>query len=498
MHNTLICGLGQEKEIACGGYTQQLRWVDEKSSPKSKQTTVTVLLQTYSSPSCIKSININPYGFYLTDPQDRNLLEYHLHILPQLIYLNKSRFASIQAMEFLNTVESNNLVYPTALASAASHLFNQGCITKFEFFKKRQQALRAVRAAVGTPKDEQAMSQVKARRLPTRCHDYTISASLRLAGVELIQGSDLQAIYPFIYGTAALVRERYAFAEEKGGINQQEADLNSSLFVLTKRMLAYFDIMSSVPCARRPFLEEKYWLVDIGHIEEQKNNDSGLDPVMGCFATIIGLTGESAALVSQYFEQLISAPAFHNSQKDILHRLASWVPLRPNNQAGVEAGQEYDMCVSAGKAHSLATQIFLLRSADFNQNSPQLRILFHALHAAITGVVISSAPMTTMLWPLWVLACECYDSQSRDEIALPILDQLFQRLAFRNVSTCIKVIQERIWTLSSSDVVVSRLNEASALDETMESTLRIPLPGGWRQSEWVRYCWVNKIELILA
>lgn len=471
-----------------------------------------------------RTLNLNSFGVYITNQRDRSLWEYSLSVLPNLVFLNKSRSATISAMRVLGAMDDKAILYPAALASAASHLFARGAITNLEFYEKRQIALRNLRAAIAAPKQDAFKARTsfdpgQQECIPTRCCDHTIEASLRLAAIELMQGAGFRCIYPFLCGTASLVGERHEYAEHLHPKHRGLANLNSPYFILTKRMLAYFDVLSCVPCARRPLLDEKYWLTDEWCVREENIDGSGLDPVMGCFATVIGLTGKSAALVCMHFEGRIGTDYFRSNHRTLLRRLANWKPLLPESSLSTERAseakyscrtpdsgpisekyQEYTLCVSAGNAHSIATQIFLHRATNFDQYSHVIQSLVCSLRAAVVEVGVESTPTTTMLWPLWVLACECYDTGTRNQTVVPFFSELLERQGFLNIAQCFDILQERIWKLRSVPDPTSLKHDISETHNfKTDGTIECDEPGNsWQQSQWVLFCWAEKIELILA
>jgi len=268
-------------------------------------------------------------------------------------------------------------------------------------------------------------------------------------------------------------------------------------------MLAYFDIFSCLPCARPPILHERYWLRDEACVAEENTDGSGLDPVMGCFPAVIGLIGRSAALVSAVFGEDIKMSQYLVDRDELLRSLAEWKPLErlpPIDSTSASShdlmDEEYNICLSAGKAHSLATQIYLHRTTNFDQHSEELQKLTGTLRDSILEVGVSSASATVMLWPFWVLGCESYDTTFRDEVVAPMFTALASRQGFLNISQCFKTLQERIWVLRPVPVPVHKpaqeyikLEDFDGLDQ--DDT-------GWYQSQWARYCWKEMLEVILA
>jgi len=315
------------------------------------------------------------------------------------------------------------------------------------------------------------------------------------------QGVDVRSFRGFLQGTTTLVMERHKYADDLGPGNRCLAELDSTQFVLTKRMLAYFDIFSCLPCVRPPILHERYWLIDESCIAEENIDGSGLDPVMGCFPAVIGFIGRSAALVHALFGGQIKMSQYLITRDDLLRLLATWKPLEPVSpkefpySSSLESmREEYQICLSAGKAHSLATQIFLHRTTNFVQNSEEVQLLTRSLCDAILEVGVSSVSTTVMLWPLWVLGCESYNTEFRNEVVAPMFSALVRRQGFSNISQCFKTLQEQIWILRSVPI-----NEAAQNYVELEDFNTLDHDNtGWYQSQWARYCWEEKVELIFA
>ncbi|KAF2794576.1 hypothetical protein K505DRAFT_383735 [Melanomma pulvis-pyrius CBS 109.77] len=530
------CRRCKERGVTCEGFTPRLQWVDSASSVgrtsvasrkrKQKQDTLAPISDAKSNgwiekrdslSNAMEQCQIRPIPRYLnpngpnfTTSLDRTLYDHSLSILPNLVFLNRSRSPEINAAHVYELHNSDPELRSALLVSSATHLFIQGVVTEIDFLRIRQRALKAVRSAiiaVSTPDtanrdthgDGYMMPRQQEQVLSLNFSDAVLAASLKLSAAGLIRGEPLHTILPLLQGTVFLVMERHRLAEtttDSGPIIISHAtkSLGSPSFTLTKRMLAYFDIMSCVPRARAPYFAERYWLTDKA-CEEQENIDgSGLDPTMGCFPILFALLGRCSAFVNVRFSNTVLTEHLQSVEKTLLYNLETWTPLprRKNTKSVTKLNAtqslDYNTCLSAGNAHRLATQVFLIRSRDFDRSSAQVKKLVQSLAAEIQKVPIQSAPMTTMLWPLWVLGCESYDPSTRDQIVMPIFDQLLKRQSFHNIRLTFEALRDRIWRLAYGGEVFS----ISLEFKTPSSQYR------WQQSEWVKYCWAEKVELTLA
>jgi hypothetical protein len=438
-----------------------------------------------------------------------------MSILPNLVFLNRARSSEICAAQIYELHDADAGLRSALLISSATHLFVQGVVSKIEFLKIRQRALRAISNAVLARQEPDNSTQrfLKTTSVATHpwgqvgslnCSDAYLSASLNLSATGLILGEPLHNILPLIQGTVLFVMERHRFADyaskrQSSSPLAATSNISSHSFTITKRMLAYFDIMSCVPCARTPYMAEHYWFTDKACVEQQNMDGSGLDLIMGCFPVLFALLGRCSTLVNSRFKNVISLDKLHTIEVSLLHDLQHWTPLpqrlpilnaSPGHGSYTFHASDYRICVSAGNAYSLATQIFLLRSRDFDETSSQVEALVHLLSIEVLQVPIESAPMTTMLWPLWVLGCESYDSATRDDTIMPIFNRLLDRQSFRNIHLTLEALRNRIWRLGHGT------GEIALKERVVEKSSPSQYP--WRQSEWVKYCWVEKVELTLA
>jgi hypothetical protein len=458
---------------------------------------------------------LNPNGPRFTNALDRILYDHSLSILPNLVFLNRARSSEICAAQIYELHDADAGLRSALLVSSATHLFVQGVVSKLDFLKIRQRALRAISNAVLAKQEpdnstQRLLTVTSAATNPwgqvgsLHCSDAYLSASLNLSATGLILGEPLHNILPLIQGTVLFVMQRHRFAEfaSKRQSSSPLAVINnisSHSFTITKRMLAYFDIMSCVPCARTPYMAELYWFTDKACVEQQNMDGSGLDLTMGCFPVLFALLGRCSTFIDSRFKNVTTLDKLHAIEVSLLNDLQHWSPLpqrlpilstSPGHDSYTFHTSDYRICVFAGNAYSLATQIFLLRSRDFDETSSQIEALVHLLSMEILQVPIESAPMTTMLWPLWVLGCESYDPATRDGTIMPIFNRLLQRQSFRNIHLALEALRTRIWRLGHGT------GETALKERAVEESSSSQYP--WRQSEWVKYCWVEKIQLTLA
>ncbi|KAF2020585.1 hypothetical protein BU24DRAFT_456643 [Aaosphaeria arxii CBS 175.79] len=525
------CKRCEVRGVVCGGYPLQIRWVNDPSPTdeparalkKQHQGQHNIIEPSGFSRSYenhTKALELRTGSIYLSDVHcmlafpdrlqlhstlDKNLYDHSVSTLPNLVFLNRLRSHDINNAHIWALHNADSGVRAALLLSSATHLFIKGCVPEVDFLKIRQRAFRAVRTGVEaslgrrtrrTSSISNCLSiTTNEQKPPSYGLDVLITASLKLAATALINGELLENALPILQGTAFLVMERHRLARSNSSdISANEP--NSPILAISVRMLAYFDIMSSVPCARAPYLPEEYWLTDKQCTSQENIDGSGLDPAMGCFPIVFALLGRSAALIDARFSGSLSPSHATSIAQTLLHDLEHWAPLprrlqHPNASptSPPPHDDEYAICVSAGNAYSLATRIYLLRSWDHDPDSPAIQSLVKQLHFEVLNVPMHSAPMTAMLWPLWVLGCESYTAEMRDAMVLRTLGLLFERNTFRNIQQTREMLESRIWRLEGGD--------HGGLDGGDEEGLR----DGCRrygQAEWVRYCWEEGIRLILA
>ena len=347
------------------------------------------------------------------------------------------------------------------MASAAIHLSLAGLVDQHLVFTKKSRALKAMRAAIARRQTINMRSysthpSKSASALPLDLRDcMVLCASTSLIGMELSQGSPLSQILPLISGSTTLIMERSHAANDGSS--------PPAIFRHCQRLVAYFDVLSCVPCPRAPLLDADNWFRDSD--EESLNHD----PLMGCFSEIFVLIGKAASLIRAFYTGQVEAKEFSIQQDQLMSQLDSWQPFQGRASLLEDPSKDMQEFVSAqaGNAHKLATMLFLARSGDAAEAVWSLHVqnLISRLRHAIFCVPINSPFIATMLWPAFVLGCESRESSEQAETTQWFLDVLLKQ-RFENIRVALRALQEDIWPNAC-------LN-------------------------WVKTCWDHKIQLTMA
>lgn len=555
----------------CEGYVQRLRWLDDAPSfAVAKTTTESTAcdphIRRYSVSQCSPTAvglqhrsptsnglrvnhslaqlkvysNPSPEPIHLRDPRDQLYLSHWLATMQDIIYLDQRLSIQIQSIHLYSMTQSPSIMLPLITAVSAAHMFAQGITTATDVLSAKSRAFRAVRRAMQPCTDYKQNVLLPVSAMTPSCdiaasfrstsalEDLTISASIMLGGIEVMQGAEFSQFDPILQGTTSLIKARHhclscvcRLCSER----RLEATLGvgSLLFISTSNMVAYFDIMCCVPCARSPLLDVKYWPNDVDDVRAlQSTNaafDISLDPVMGYCRSIFVILGESSALIDLWYTGGITLCRYREARQSLMDRLHQATRRLPQTRPQSIPAQvtdddsNHNACVSAAHAHSLATQIFLLRSTDYSQLSTSVSTLIPQLWSAVLGVPFDSYATTMMLWPLWVLGCESFAGESRQRAELVnLFDRMFDRQSILNIRVCLETLRSRIWGLGSD------IDDPSSARTYHTSTSSIgiispPSPKGildspsscgdsrqlhTNQASWVWYCWDQKIQLVLA
>lgn len=555
----------------CEGYVQRLRWLDDAPSSAvakiitestacdhhthrstvAQYSSTAVGLQ-YRSPTSnglwvnhslarLKVYsNPSPEPILLRDPRDQLYLSHWLATMQDIIYLDQGLSIQIQSIHLYSLTKSPSIMLPLITAVSAAHMFAQGITTATDVLSAKSRAFRAVRKAMQPCTDHKhnILSPISAMtpscdiaacfRSTSALEDLTISASIMLGGIEVMQGAEFSQFDPILQGTTSLIKARHHCLSCVCRLCSErrfEATLGvgSLLFINTSIMVAYFDIMCCVPCARSPLLDVKYWPKDVDDVRTlQSANtafDISLDPVMGYCRSIFAILGESSTLIDIWYTGGITLCRYREAKDSLMVRLRQATQRLPQSRPqsmparATDDDSNHNACVSAAHAHSLATQIFLLRSTDYSRLSTLVSTLIPQLWSAVLGVPFDSYATTMMLWPLWVLGCECFAGESRQRAELVTLfDRMFDRQSILNIRVCLETLRSRIWGLGTdfedpSSAPTYHLS-TSPLGITSPPSSKGVLEGPSsrgdnrqlhiNQASWVWYCWDQKIQLVLA
>jgi hypothetical protein len=330
--------------------------------------------------------------------------------------------------------------------------------------------------------------------------------------------------------------------------------VDSLILATTIDTLFYFDTMSCLPCARRPISSALHARTD--NMDDKNQKGTGMrsrpHPTLGFAADILFTIGKAATLVADFYAKSIDRQRFDRARTSLMHELTSsiltlsalWATWSEPSANGpqqttsaftstgsipVENVENHNANVAAAQAHAYATQIFLLRSTDFEKDSQEIIELVRQLALNIAKVTRDSAPMSVMLWPLWVLGCESYSERKAEvqvqiglvenqrEAAAKCFTVMFERMHMLNIQVAFKALMKHIWCcneqrgeqLHSSFTQV----ESDTLSPAWPSTPgeNIPSfssyitetsgphnPQSQQQSYWVRKCWLENIGLLFC
>lgn len=301
--------------------------------------------------------------------------------------------------------------------------------------------------------------------------------------IALLQGVkclwDWRRIRPFYHGEHVL-----------------QSALKNELLMSNIKMMAYFDIMCCVPCARPPILEQSAWDTYLTYSTDRSGLTAGPDVVFGYCTGLLPLIGESAALIHDLFAQNISLMAFLSSRKQLICSLQRCCDeLPPQNrpfQCSEQSFQDADYgrtrnhnaCISAALAHGLATQIFLWRAYS-HQSEIDVDYSFavQVLASLTREVALDTSPATMMLWPMFVLGCESRPGTSLRQEIIFRFRMMLAKQGLMNIRSAYEALLHRIWLL---DVANEDCQDVCLFTD---ETLRPP---------WTWYCWKEKVELCLA
>lgn len=404
--------------------------------------------------------------------------------------------------------QPGSVALPAILAGSAAHMLSLRMIPEYCFVQARQRSLRTMintlKALDAKPTDASntETSLRKPHHPPAALNDASILASLLLLGPGIIWGgSDHQSsqVRWLLQGARALIVERHRYFQCHCGSthparSMPQFKLDSPLFMSAVRSLAYTDILACVPCAKKPLIDKAYWLTQATHSMYTGAQALRPDMDVGYCAPVLSLLGDCATAVNELYSTSINSTAFLARQAMLISQLELAVQDLPpfvdvESLAGIEGPVDEQMVaahnhsISAALSHALATQIFLLRSTNFWPESTAITVLRNRLYYLISSVPIEHPAATIMLWPIWVLGCECYsdnDQPSRQYVATTLKSR-HENARMNNVEMCLSRLQQDIW-----------VQRFEYLDEVLKQSQ--PL----QQSAWVRRCWDQKIELLLA
>lgn len=404
--------------------------------------------------------------------------------------------------------QPESVALPAILAGSAAHMLSLNLIPEQVFVQAKQRSLKTM---IKTLKDfnstsindlDTGTSTQEPHQPPTALNDASVLASLLLLGPGIIYGGsdhNIAHVRWLLQGARSLIVERYKYFQCHCGSthparSMPQFKLDSPLFVSTVRSLAYTDILACVPCAKKPLFHKAYWLDEATRSMYTGAQALRPDMDLGYCASILSLLGDCATAVDELYSQSINKTTFLARQAMLVKQLELAIqdlpPFVDSESIGDVQGPvnkhmivAHNHSIRAASSHALATQIFLLRSTNLWPESPGITILRNRLYYLISSVPIDHPAATIMLWPIWVLGCECYsdDDQPSRQYVTTILKSTYESSRMNNVEMCLTRLKQDIWT-----------QRFEFLDEVLKQSQSL------QQSAWVRRCWDQKIELLLA
>jgi hypothetical protein len=374
------------------------------------------------------------------------------------------------------------------LAASSAHMFSLGYVSESSFFAAKQRSLTSMITELNGINS--AVVDIH-HHAPVAVDDATLLAALLLLGPEIINAGSKEGpaqVRWLLQGARTLIVERHKYFAclcplAHPGRPLLRYRLDSPIFTSCVRSLAFTDIITSVPCARRPVIHKKYWLPDALLAAEEGLRTMKPDPDLGYSADVLSLLGDAVSDVSDLLTKSTSRETFLGNECILQGRLDNAVESVQRHLTGDMTGS-HAYNIAATTCLALATKIFLLRGTDFASASPLVEVLRSRLYEMMSIVPIENSASTTLLWPLWVLGCESYaDSTrpSRHDVSTH-LQRLYDSQRMKNVKQCLDTLRGRIW---------HRHAEACMSEQCLGC-------GRQEQSSWVLRCWQERIELLLA
>ncbi|KIW47426.1 uncharacterized protein PV06_00123 [Exophiala oligosperma] len=516
------CRRCADRGVACKGYAKPLRWVGEAqpkggSTSTKKQRPTPVYRKQQAGNQTEYQVSYRRQTLRLVstvhplDALDRALFDHWMKMTLELVCLDPAASQDLGQMYYHLSTKEGSVTLRAMLTNSAAHLLSLGRIPDSTFALVQQKAFKALRCSLNNFTAESNMS-INDRTSPNGHHmplpsldDDTIVGSLLLIGDEIIRPDDnygVARVQYLLQGTHTLITERHKYFEcQCPRIHPSRTDpiykLDSPLFKSAADLLAWADIMSSVPCLRPPILDKRYWLEDAIQASQSRPHHD-----LGYCAQLLSLLGDCATAVHKLFTHNISEEDFIQLQKDLdlqldaamIHlptpiAICADTPLDTDTQSSSptdsnrsDSAEAHNICITAAICHGLATRIFLLRATDHNKDSSRVKALCDRLLESLSQIPTDHSVVTIMLWPLWVLGCESPIDDGADslrEFVTVFLRAIYTRQGMKNVEKCLVTLEEDIWSL-----------EPSSPGQTREDRPR--------QSMWVWHCWNKGIKLLLA
>ncbi|KAK1633941.1 hypothetical protein BDP81DRAFT_433430 [Colletotrichum phormii] len=221
---------------------------------------------------------------------------------------------------------------------------------------------------------------------------------------------------------------------------------------------------------------------------------------------ILPMIGAAASLVDDFFQTAITPEHFVSSRCYVLEKLESACrdlpppqqqpdpetdPSAPSTSLKI---RDANACIAAALAHSLATQIFLLRADEGDSSTVRAErptkhplALVEQLSEAVAAVPLDTHAATMMVWPAFVLGCESMAVSARRYEVEALFEKIVDKQKLLNISVALKMLRENVWT-GGVAYIVSPARSLSPAEE----------PCRYTQNQWVKMCWKERLQLCSA
>ncbi|TDZ37090.1 Sterol uptake control protein 2 [Colletotrichum trifolii] len=535
------CDKCTRRRVHCGGYPVELKWVEASDISPDAQAPARSVVKARSSIAMGPSAHAReqraaaasaaaaamrgpakvplPRSPSARGPVrndvDALILSHWARQLPELVYADTAEQSSVRDPYLAFVYRPDSLLLPATLAAGASHLYAAGVLKQADAFERKQRALNRVIACVRQHRSASAAASPPAV-LPFYVSEEAVAASLCLVGLEIMLGSHTDVLQPLIRGAKAQVDERRRITRMAKG--RLACPRPTIMLGMNIKMLAWMDTFSCVPCARRPVLDRKFWTDEVLPLTA-RNPRGHPDLVFGLSTDMFALIGSAATLVQELLGGTATREAFAPARAALLRDLVQKsreLPrptFEPYCRDGADASSSVgalkirskNACIAAARAHSLATQIFLLRADDGEDDTttttttdplPRPSELAEELLDAIVKVPIDTHASTLMLWPVFALGCESVEGSPWRPFVEAQLRRMFAKERLLNITVALDALRSRIWKVEG----VRRLaggGEDGRSTAAGEHARHSP-EGPEGPEGWVRQCWREKLQLCMA
>ncbi|KXH27526.1 hypothetical protein CSAL01_07675 [Colletotrichum salicis] len=513
-----FCKQCERRGVECVGYQIHLKWVEIRDiSPGSQSASKSVIKPRSSLTICssrksaacrkkaipptsiARSLSVGPK---LHSSSDAFIFRHWADSLPDLVYPNPEEYASIRQPYLAFVWRENSILLPAILAAGSAHLYALGKLKHAETLERKQRALTTMVACVKQPR---AISYGQMQTsFPVYLSEEAIAASAALIGVEIMQGSHTPSIIPLLRGLKAQIEERHKLRQRVEASWQIEKD--TPMMAVNVKMMAYIDTFCCVPCATHPVFDQQSWRDFVMPKCQDYSLDNGPDIVFGYSMHILPMIGAAASLVDDFFQTTITPEDFVSSRCYVLEKLEAACrdlpppqqqpdpetdPSAPSTSLKI---RDANACIAAALAHSLATQVFLLRADEGDSSTVRAErptkhplALVEQLSEAVAAVPLDTHAATMMVWPVFVLGCESMAVSSRRYEVEALFEKIIDKQKLLNISVALKKLRENVWTGGVANIV----SPARSLSPAEE-------PCQYTQNQWVKMCWKERLQLCSA